>query len=160
MRPMTTTAAIAAARWIVGLKLVATIGIISIFCLAGEARAQVTPDDLEGRWVSVKPALTLDISRCASGWCGVEVNGAACAGTVLRLDVGQQSDKAMRFSGNLQLASESKPYRVWGDLRRQDNGLTLALNGYAGDFPRRTFDFQARLARIDKPSCAPDSKVS
>jgi hypothetical protein len=72
-------------------------------------------------------------------------------------DIGEQSDKVMRFSGNLRLASESKPYRLLTELRRGDGGLVFGMAGYAGDHPGRMFDFRAEFARTDKPGCAPDA---
>jgi hypothetical protein len=45
--------------------------------------AAVKQADYEGRWVSEK--LTLDISVCSEGFCGVEVVDKACGRTMLRV---------------------------------------------------------------------------
>src|SRR3954465_15342595 len=74
-------------------------GIIITFCVAGVAIAAPTPTDFGGRWLSKKPELTLDVSRCGNGWCGVEVtSGAACGSTILRLDVDKQGNDNTRLS--------------------------------------------------------------
>jgi hypothetical protein len=139
-------------------------GIITTFCVAGVAIAAPAGTDFGGRWQSKKPALTLDISRCGDGWCGVTVtSGSTCGGTVLRLDAGEQGKDTTRLVGSLQLAQASQPYGVQANLYRRDNGQTLLINGHTGgrfQFPRRTYDFQAEFVRINDPSCQPNPRVS
>ena len=60
--------------------------IVMGLCAAGPTIAgNIDPAalDIEGRWVAV--GLTLDLSRCKEGWCGVEVTDAKCGRTALRL---------------------------------------------------------------------------
>lgn len=136
-------------------------GVIPLCCFAPPARAQVSPDQLAGRWVSAKPALVLDVSRCASGWCGVQVNDGTCAHTALRLEVTNPSDKAVVSKGTLLLAAGSKPYRVSATLQQREGALSLAVAGNTEDgMIRRTFEFRAVLARTGAATCAVDQKLS
>lgn len=126
--------------------------------------AAVTPAEFGGRWRSEKQKLTLDLSRCGNGWCGVEVTkGTACARTVLRLDSGEQGRDPAGFSGRLQLAPESESYGVRTILQARGGSMVLVITGHTGgsfQFARRTFDFQAEFVRIDDAVCRPDAKIS
>lgn len=126
--------------------------------------AAVTPADFSGRWLSKKHKLTLDVSRCGEGWCGVEVtNGTSCGRTVLRLDPGQQRNEFVQFKGRLQLAAETQPYGVEAILARHDNVTDVTITGHTGgtfQMARRTFDFRDVFVRIDNSVCRPDAKVS
>ena len=140
-------------------------GIITTFCVAGVAIAAPTSADFGGRWLSKKQNLTLDVSRCGNGWCGVEVtSGSTCGRTVLRLDAGDLGTDTMRLTGSLQLAQASEPYGVRAVLNRRGNVPALMITGNTGErfsqFPRRTFDFQAEFVRIDDPACQPNPRVS
>jgi len=140
------------------------ITIIATFYVAGMAMAAVMSADFSGRWVSEKHKLTLDVSRCGSGWCGVEVtNATSCGSTVLRLDSAEQGNETVRFSGHLQLAAETQPYGVEAILVRRGDGLALLVTGHTGgifQFGRRTFDFRDVFVRINDSVCRPDAKVS
>jgi hypothetical protein len=148
------------ARSLMGLvaKPVLRIASIAAVCVGGVAGA--APEGIEGRWVSQK--LTLDISRCSGGWCGVQVTDGACGRTVLRLDAGAPDGRSLE--GRLQLAPESRPYWVRTFLREKDGDApVISITGHTGDRlspMRRTFDFSAVLARADAAACTPDSKVS
>jgi hypothetical protein len=123
--------------------------------------ASAEPDSFTGRWVSAREKLTLDISRCAAGWCGVAVDDGRCGRTVLRLGAGAGDDKSLE--GSLQLMPDSKPYVVRAFLHQKDGATAMAIMGNTGDryaLMRRTFEFSGVFARTDAPSCAPDSKVS
>jgi hypothetical protein len=139
-----------------GKPVLRIVSIVAV-CVAGVASA--APEGVEGRWVSDQKNLTLDISRCANGWCGVEVNDGACGRTVLRLDAGAPDGKF--HNGSLLLAPDSKPYTVRAVLREKDGAPVVAITGHTGQFPmRRTYDFDAVFARADKAACTPDNKVS
>ena len=141
-----------------------TVGMITAVCVAGMAIAAVVPAEFGGRWHSDGKNLTLDVSRCGNGWCGVEVtNRATCGRTVLRLDDGEHDSGSMSFSGSLQLALGSEPYGVRTVLQRRGDALALIITGHTGgrfQFARRTFDFQAEFVRVDNSTCPPDVKVS
>jgi hypothetical protein len=142
-----------------------TVGIITACCVTGMAIAALTPVEFGGRWLSEKQKLTLDVSRCGDGWCGVEVtNGTMCGRTVLRLDAGEQGgSEPVRFIGRLQLAPESKPYGVHAILLRRGDVPVLMITGHAGgrfSFASRNFDFRAEFVRTSDAVCQPDAKVS
>jgi len=144
----------------------AAVGVISLCCFVGPARAQVSqvqvsPDQLAGRWVSATPALVLDISRCATGWCGVQVNDGTCAQTALRLEVTNQTAKATVLKGTLLLATGSKPYQLTATLVQSEGALSLSMAGNTeGRMMMRTFEFRAVFARTRDASCAVDQKTS
>jgi len=139
------------------------IATVAVFCVAGVAFAAVTPAEISGRWRSEQRNLTLDISRCGSAWCGVEVvNGGSCGKTVLRLDTGEPENESIRFTGRLKLATGSEPYGVHATLLRRGDALTVALWGHTGGafmVMRRTFDFDAVLVSTDEAVCKPDANV-
>jgi hypothetical protein len=146
-------------------KGLVTVGIITACCVAGMAIAAVTPVEFGGRWSSEVQKLTLDVSRCGDGWCGVEVtNGTTCGRTILRLDPGEQRDnESVKFIGRLQLAPESEAYAVQTILLRRGGMLALMIRGHTGggfQFARRTFDFQAELVRTNDAVCQSNEKVS
>jgi hypothetical protein len=150
------------------------IAMLATFCVAGvaaAASAPIAPDDLIGRWVAAEQRLTLDVSRCGDGWCGVEVKAdASCGRTQLRVG---GADEAVNYgpaggplglSGQLQLAANTKPYQVRATLSRVSGGaLGLFIAGNTGGkfaLARRTYDFQGLFARTGDPVCKPDPKVS
>jgi hypothetical protein len=134
---------------------------IAAVCVAGVASA--APEGIEGRWFAAEKKLTLDIARCAAGWCGVEVDGGRCGRTVLRLDAGDLRGKPP--SGTLQLTSDSWRYGVRAFLRQDDGTSVLTIAGHTGEGDRfasmrRTFNFHAAFVRLEAPACTPDNKVS
>jgi hypothetical protein len=142
-------------------KPVLRIASIAAVCVAGVASA--APEGIEGRWVSAQKKLTLDISRCEAGWCGVEVDGGRCGRTVLHLGAGEPGGKPP--TGTLQLTSDSFRYGVRASLRQDDSKSMLMIAGHTGEGDRfasmrRTFDYRAELVRIEAPACTPDNKVS
>jgi hypothetical protein len=140
------------------------------FCVTGAANAdpaKISATDIEGRWVSEKYKLTLDVSRCGGGWCGVEVTdgtaGAACGRTALRVDAGEPIAQHVTFKGRLERAANSQPYAIWASVSRRDGLLSLSINGNSGDDLnplRRTFDFSAVMARAGDSVCRPDPRLS
>jgi uncharacterized protein (DUF2147 family) len=140
------------------------------FCVAGAAfadPAKISATDVAGRWVSEKYKLTLDVSPCGAGWCGVEVTdralGAGCGRTALRFDAGEEAGQYVSFRGRLERAANSQSYAILANLQRRDGVLTLSMHGNSGDdfnpF-RRTFDFNDVVARVGDGVCRPDPKLS
>jgi hypothetical protein len=137
--------------------------------------------DISGRWegrtyelarakgCGEKPCtLTLDLVRCASGWCGIEVIGAEkkCGGTALKLDDGRATQGSPLFKGKLELAEGTEPYVVevtfitWPS---DDPKTQLHITGdTGGEFRmfRRTFPFNATLARTGDAQCRLETTVS
>ena len=144
---------------------------VGTVCVAGMAlaeRAPLTRADFEGRWVSKDARLTLDISRCGSGWCGVAVTNNSCGHTALRIeehaeDAAYQTGVVRELVGRLQLVANTEPYGVRTTLTRDDSGaLTLFVAGHTGTFSpiRRTYDYNQLLVRGGDASCRPDPKLS
>lgn len=156
--------------------------------LAGDAEApsaETLPAavDLSGRWegrsfelarasadCGDKPCtLTLDLARCAGGWCGVEVIGTEqrCGATALRLDAGAGGNGSVTtFKGKLALAKGTEPYVVEAYLVSDapaTGARELQITGdTGGEFRvfRRSFPFNATLARTSEAHCRPESTVS
>jgi hypothetical protein len=143
---------------------------LGVFCVAGAAiadPAKISATDIAGRWVSEKYKLTLDVSPCGAGWCGVEVTdgaaGAVCGRTALRVDAGEGIAQHVTFKGRLDRAANSQPYAIWASVWRRDGLLTLSINGNSGDDLnplRRTFDFSGVFARAGDGVCRSDPKLS
>lgn len=125
-------------------------------------RADAAPD-CEG----VRCKLTLDIVKCANGWCGVEVleAGKRCGATALTLETGAASGGAPQFRGKLSLAKGTEPYvveaylvTVAGETERE----LQIVGDTGGEFRmfRRSFPFNATLVRAGEPTCKPDTTVS
>jgi len=140
---------------------------VAAFCVAGVAASvrAAEPPDLAGRWVTEKKDLTLDLSRCATGWCGVEVTDKSCGKIVLRLEAGPQPNNRDRLRGRLALAAGTRPYAVEANLvASTDGGPTLLfIAGSSGDkFEawRRTFPFDEVFAHSGDAVCTDVPKVS
>ncbi len=140
--------------------------------------------DLTGRWegrtfelarrgadCDGKPCtLTLDLVRCASGWCGVEVigTGRRCGATALKLDGGEGNPGGSTlFRGKLALAQGTEPYvvEVYLVTMNEDAGAMRELQiagDTGGEFRmfRRSFPFNATLAQTGEAKCRPESTVS
>ena len=173
MTPSTATARDSIARpypewteWLIhsSAKGVSAIVMIASICVGSVAVAAVTSAEFGGRWRADQHKLTLDVSRCGDGWCGVEVSGATgCGRVVLRLDAGAQKPDAVEFSGQLQLAAKTEPYGLQATLLRRGDALSLQMSGHTGgsfQIARRTFDFHGVFARVGDALCKPDGKVS
>ena len=143
--------------------------IVMGLCPAGPAIAgTIDPGapDIEGRWVAEGGNLTLDLSRCKAGWCGVEVTGASCGRTALRLtaaDPERRPDKIVQYLGQFERTAETQPYVVQASIVQNTPAVKLKLVGHSGDrfeMWRRTFPLSMLLARSGEAQCRPDSKVS
>jgi hypothetical protein len=141
---------------------------IAAFCVAGVAASvrAAEPAEFAGRWVTEKKDLTLDLSRCATGWCGVEVTSdKSCGKIALRLELAPQPNNRDRLRGRLVLAAGTQPYAVEaGVVTPTDGGPTrLFIAGNSGDtFEawRRTFLFNEVLVRSGDAVCTNVPKVS
>jgi hypothetical protein len=143
---------------------------VAAFCVAAvaETMPDASPPPIEGRWVSEQRGLVLDVSRCGTGWCGVEVtNGKTCGATMLRLAIVQPSrTHAGGLMGRIELAAEGQSYAVQASLLppREAGPMTLLLSGNSGDrfepWSRRHYPFRELLARSGDAMCPPVPKVS
>jgi hypothetical protein len=133
-------------------------------CVGGAARAEpLAVAQVEGRWVNARQNLTLDISRCGEGWCGVEVRDGVCAKTALRITARQAPPEAASFEGRLVLAGQGKPYVISANLYVHEGVVRLQLLGDLGDKLeplRRWYPLHELMARSGPPQCKPDTTVS
>jgi len=126
--------------------------------------------DIEGRWVAkngnLGDNLTLDVSRCKEGWCGVEVTDANCGRTALRLtaaDPQQRPGNLVEFTGQFERAAETQPYAVRAHIVQNAPAMQLKLVGHSGDrfeMLRRVYPLNMLLVRSGEAQCRPYSKVS
>lgn len=156
------------AKVIVRSILAAMVGAVCVAGMAFAQRAPLTRADFEGRWVSKDARLTLDVSRCGKGLCGVAVTNGSCGHTALRVeehaeDAAYQTGVVRELAGRLQLAANTEPYGVRTTLTRDDSGaLTLVVSGHTGTYSpmRRTYDYNQLLVRGGDATCRPDPKLS
>jgi hypothetical protein len=151
------------------MLMLATVAALCVAHVAAADPAPLTEADYAGRWVSEKGALTLDLSRCGKGWCGIVVTDKACGHTALRVsesakDAMYQTAKRREVVGRLQLATKTESYAVRAILIRDDDGpLRLSIAGHTGGAfaaYRRSYDYTNLLVREGDALCSPDPKLS
>jgi hypothetical protein len=142
------------------MGLAATAMLAALY--VGDVAKAESQQTVEGRWVASNRSLTLDLSRCGDGWCGIEVTPTgSCGRTVLRA----RSDDDGQLTGRLELATDSQPYMIAATLYRRspsDPG-TLMISGHTGnrfEAWRRTYPYSVTFARSGDVTCRPDPKVS
>jgi hypothetical protein len=153
---------------------------VSAICVLGAAMplashasaAQLKASDIAGRWQGETYAqekggnLTLDIVACGAGWCGIRVaENDTCAGTALKVDGGTLEGENVTFKGTLEMAPGTEPYTVQANIFTPEEGKqpTLQIIGdTGGQFRafRRSFPFEARMARTHDALCKPPQTVS
>ena len=110
--------------------------------------------------------LVLDIARCGSDWCGIQVGAdETCGATTFKARAKKEDPNRPWFEGTLSLAAESEPYTVEGYVSESREGgtLLLHLNGdTGGEFRiwRRSFPFHITMRRIAEPACRGEKPVS
>ena len=143
--------------------------IVMGLCSAAPAIAATidpTASNIEGRWVAEGSNLTLDLSRCKEGWCGVEVIDANCGRTALRITAAAPEKRPhdlAEFSGRFERAAETQPYVVRAYIVQNVPAMQLKLVGHSGnqfEMWRRTFPLAMVLVRSGEAQCRPDTKVS
>ncbi|MDX2309392.1 MAG: hypothetical protein NW216_14225 [Hyphomicrobium sp.] len=142
--------------------------------------AAMTPADISGRWsgttraITADPGrcgpdgckLTMDISKCGDGWCGIEVRDSdACGGQALQLKSAAEPDrKANVFTGKLSLAEGAQDYVVEAYFYERDGAVrTLSFVGDTGPelmMFRRSFPFHANLTASGEAKCKPEKPTS
>ena len=144
---------------------------VSALCVAAVASALEPPtaDDIAGRWQSDRQLvhLTLDVSRCGSGWCGVEVKpDQTCGHLALRLAEGQRREhdrSAIEFRGRFEFIPGAQAYIVRATIHQDQRGPHLMIVGSTDDdvgFLRRRYPFQQLMARTGDAQCRADPKTS
>ena len=142
---------------------------------AGAADNGLKPMQIAGRWMGdtyAKTAggtMTLDISPCGNAWCGVKVeSGDKCGATALKVESVEPVDTpsdSMQFNGQLELAAGTEPYTVhlWVVPPGESGQLTMQMTGDTGGqyrAYRRSFPFEAQMARINDAVCHAPASVS
>jgi hypothetical protein len=141
--------------------------------LAADANAaDLKAADIAGRWQGQSwsresgSILTLDIVACGDGWCGIRVAANdTCAGTALKVGAGTVDENNAQFEGTLELAPGTEPYTVHATIFPPEEGKPLAMQitgDTGGEFRayRRSFPFEAALARIKDAICHAPQTVS
>jgi hypothetical protein len=128
---------------------------------AGAQSATSGAASVEGRWRSERPALTLDVARCNEGYCGMAVDAAGrCGAPVLTFGSPAASVFGEEGSGRLRLPDARTPLDARVALLLQPSGTAILMivavepGSRPLSYMRRTFPFEARMARIGDASCA------
>jgi hypothetical protein len=136
------------------------------------AAAEITTASIVGRWQGPSWAgegeapLTLDVVACGEGWCGVRVAaGDTCAGMAMKVNGGTVEENNAQFEGTLELAPGTEAYTIHATIfpPEPDKPLAMQITGdTGGQFRayRRSFPFEAQLARIKDPVCHAPQTVS
>jgi hypothetical protein len=151
--------------------------------------ATAAPINLAGRWsgnhfgfasrrllkgeekAAARNTLTYDIVACGDSWCGIAVTDEKTCGAVgLRMARDPKSGRGNAFSGNLELAKGSAPYVIeaWYSAAKSNagEGSEKAHLHFVGDtggellMMRRSFPFQAEMARVGEPVCTLEKATS
>jgi len=156
------------------LKII--LSAVCVLAAASPLNAAITGVNIAGRWQGDSWApdrsgpLVLDIVACGRGWCGIRVEANdKCAGTALKIDAGEAHENTVQFKGTLELAPGTEAYTVQTSLYSEitDNGaagpLRLQIVGDTGGtfrVFRRSFPFEAQLARVQDAVCQLPHSVS
>jgi hypothetical protein len=133
---------------------------LATVCVGGVAKADIQRT-FEGRWIANNQSLTLDLSRCGNGWCGIEVTKAgSCGRTVLRVTEGSPDDGGALY-GRLELATHTQPYTIAMHLfrRNPNDPETLMIRGNTGtrfDAWRRMYPYMVAFSRVSDVTCWPE----
>ncbi len=115
--------------------------------------------------------LTYDIVACGDEWCGIAVTDEKTCGSIaLKLARDPKSGRGNAFNGKLELAKGAAPYVVeaWysaPNTKAGERSEKAHLN-FVGDtggellMMRRSFPFQAEMARVGEPTCTMEKATS
>lgn len=107
----------------------------------------------------------MDVSACAGGWCGVLVKeDGSCGGLAMTITMVESREGTVQFEGNLELHPKAAGYVIQATLWATGEGKEgLEIIGDTGKdmmFLRRSFPFQARLARAGAAACSSEKATS
>ncbi len=151
--------------------------------------ATLAPINLAGRWsghhygfaskrilkgeetAAARNTLAYDIVACGDSWCGIAVTGQSTCGSIaLKMARDPKSGRGNAFNGKLELAKGSALYVVeaWYSAPNTTTGegSEKAHLNFVGDtggellMMRRSFPFQAEMARVGEPLCTLDKATS
>ena len=141
----------------------------------------IAPAEIAGRWsghyyghgshraecAGTSCTITLDISACATGWCGVRVkDDGGCGGVAMTVVTAEARANAQKFTGKLDLVPGADAYVIEATLWKSDDGEPQRFINMIGDtgaelrFMRRSFPFEAALARSGDAVCGAEKPVS
>ncbi len=158
--------------------VVSAIAIAALLVIPHSATADDTPKgpgpDIAGRWVDKRKGdLTLDVSRCGDGWCGVIVNAKGQCGfraLAMKLrhprvtDHGDNPKHHAVYNGEFRYREGSELYRVSASVQLKDGGQTGDM--WIGGNPDRTPEYarmmllNLRLVREGDGRCPAERPVS
>ena len=151
------------------------------------SEALTQPVTLAGRWTgpTVRPTdmmaragcdkgcpITFDIVACDKGWCGIEVrDDQSCGAVALRIHQNATKSAVTWFDGNLERAKGSAAFVIQASYFVANTGSKdstkppmLHVFGDTGPagmlFMRRSFPFQAELARTGDAVCTLEKATS
>lgn len=164
---------------VMGLSLALAYGATAAKMKVANAATAITSADFAGRWSGSYHGygaarakcdggpckLTLDVSPCASGWCGVMVkDDGSCGGVAMKVELEKGRDNFVRFTGRLDLEPKAASYAIQATLWSSDGGVkSVDLIGDTGQelvLMRRSFPFSAHLARSGDAVCTTDKATS
>lgn len=145
------------------------------------AVAAIAPAEIAGRWsgnyyghgshhagcAGSGCTITLDISACATGWCGVRVkDDGGCGGVGMTVITAEARPNAQKFTGKLDLVPGAEAYTIEATLWKSSDEPPKRFINMIGDtgpelrFMRRSFPFEAALSRLGDATCVIDKPVS
>lgn len=187
MRP--TCSGLSLVATFMALGLASSCGAIAADTSDSVKSATATPINLAGRWTGrhygfaskrilkgeeaapARSTLTYDIVACGDDWCGIRVTDETpCGAVTLKMARDPKSGRGNAFNGKLELAKGSAPYVVEAWYSAPDTkageGSDKAHLNFVGDtggellMMRRSFPFQAEIARVGEPVCTLEKATS
>lgn len=119
--------------------------------------------------------LTYDIVACGEEWCGIAVTDeTTCGAVALKMKRDTAKNRRNAFTGKLEIAKGAAPYVIEAWYSAPDTktgtkageGSELAHLNFVGDtggellMMRRSFPFQAEMARVGEPTCTLEKATS
>lgn len=119
--------------------------------------------------------LTYDIVACGEEWCGIAVTDEkTCGAIALKMKRDTAKNRRNAFTGKLEIAKGSAPYVIEAWYSAPDTktgtkareGSDKAHLNFVGDtggellMMRRSFPFQAEMARVGEPTCTMEKATS
>lgn len=164
---------------VMGLSLALAYGATAAKIEMANAAGVIKAADFAGRWSGSYHGygaarakcdggpctITLDISHCATGWCGVLVKeDGSCGSLAMKVEAGESKDDWARFNGRLELEPKAASYAIQATLWTNDKGEKgIEILGDTGKelvLMRRSFPFSAHLTRSGDTKCTSDKATS
>jgi hypothetical protein len=98
--------------------------------------------------------MTVDVTRCSSGWCGVAVEPQGCGGRVMTLSDINNARGRLSVQGSVQV-TEPEPRRYVVHGWTTERGLEIVGEERDGvRAMRQVMPFSARFERQGEPQCS------